>query len=65
MSEEHGELVRDCEEHTYGLVRFVKKRIHRKEDRRKMVHDYVILHRGKPESLYRDADYGKLRRNTS
>ena len=39
----------NCKEQTYGLVRDEKKRIHRKEDRRKIVHIYIIFHPGKQE----------------
>ena len=46
MSEENGDSVRNCEEQTYG---FEKEIIRRKKDPRKMAHDYVIFHRGKPE----------------
>jgi hypothetical protein len=51
MTEESGDSVRNCEEQTYGLVHFEKKRIPRKEDPRKMVHDSTIFHPGKPEKL--------------
>jgi hypothetical protein len=48
MSEENGDSVRNCEEQTYGLVRFEKKRTNRKKEPRKMAHDYVIFHPEKP-----------------
>ena len=43
MSEENGDALRNCEEQTYGLVRFEKKRIHRNENPKQMAHDYVIF----------------------
>jgi len=49
MSEVNGNSCEIVKVQTYGLVRFEKKRIHRKKDPRKMAHDHVIIHPGKPE----------------